>query len=50
MPATKPDKQAIRSYMQQRAKAAAPPETPERIRELLGWSMLEAARKAGQKR
>lgn len=36
-----PSKEQIRVYMQQRREAKEPPETPERIRELLGWRMLE---------
>lgn len=51
MEASQPSmKQKVRDYMEQRRTATTPPESMERIREILGFPMLEAARKAEQKR
>jgi hypothetical protein len=41
---TKPPRQAVRNWMQQRQTEQAPPPSPERIRELLGWNLIEAER------
>lgn len=38
--ATHPPKEVIREHMQQRAKSAEPPPSPERIRQELGWHLL----------
>jgi len=44
MQATHPDKQIVRQYMQQRRDERTPPPSPERVREQLGWRMIEDER------
>lgn len=39
-PASRPTKQQIRDYMQQRQASPKPPATPEEVRIQLGWAML----------
>lgn len=43
---THPSKQAVREYLAQRKRAAAPPPTPEEIRRQLGWQLLMPQLKA----
>lgn len=44
----KPSKQKVRDYMNVRAKAVTPPQTPEQIREQLGWAMIQEERATAQ--
>lgn len=37
---THPPKHIVREYLARRARAAAPPPTPEEIRRQLGWGLL----------
>ena len=46
MSVTQPEKQKVRDYLVARRSSIEPPPTPARIRELLGWSMLEAERES----
>jgi hypothetical protein len=41
---TKPDKQLVRDVLKQQREERTPPPSPERIRELLGWNLIEAER------
>ena len=50
MIATRPDKAAVRAYLAERRAAPRPPDDPARIRELLGWAMIEGERKANERR
>lgn len=47
MPSTlqSPSKEQVRMYMQERQKSPAPPPSRERVREMLGFGMLEDERK-----
>lgn len=42
---TKPPKEVVRQYMQQRFTSRTPPKTPEQVRQELGWNMLHPIRK-----
>lgn len=42
MTVTHPDKQLVRDLMLQRQADRTPPPSPERIREMLGWKLIEA--------
>lgn len=44
-PTSKPSKQQVRDFMAQRRDEQAPPPSPERIREMLGWKLIEDERK-----
>lgn len=37
---TQPTKEAVRDYLQERARASTPPEPPAEIRRQLGWWLL----------
>jgi hypothetical protein len=41
-----PDKQVVRSWMQQRLVQRTPPPSPEETRRQLGWELIEAERAA----
>lgn len=41
---TRPTKQLVRDFTDERMRAADPPPTPEEIRRQLGWYMLPANR------
>jgi hypothetical protein len=41
-----PNKEQVRAFMQQRQKEKSPPPSPEEIRRMLGWGLVEAQRKA----
>jgi hypothetical protein len=41
----KPSKEAIRTWLGSTIATRRPPPSPERIREMLGWSLLTAERK-----
>ena len=41
----KPSKEAVRTWLGSTIAMRRPPPSPERIRELLGWSLLAAERK-----
>jgi hypothetical protein len=43
---THPDKAVVRQYMERRRGEKEPPPSPERIRQELGWYLVEAERKA----
>jgi phosphoribosylaminoimidazole-succinocarboxamide synthase len=45
---TQPSKDAVRNWMQQRRAERSPPPTPERVREELGWRLVEAERKVSR--
>lgn len=45
MTITKPPKEQVRQYMQQRFTSRTPPKTPEQVRQELGWDMLRPNRK-----
>jgi hypothetical protein len=40
MTSTKPSKEQVRQFMQQRLVEHKPPPSPQEIREQLGWAML----------
>jgi len=42
---SKPDKQRVRDYMQQRQAEQKPPPTPDEVRRQMGWDLMEAERK-----
>jgi hypothetical protein len=44
-PISKPSKEAIRTWLGAAVVERRPPPSPERIREMLGWNLLETARK-----
>ena len=51
MPAIQqPPKQAVRDYLERRARANVPPPTPDEIRRQLGWGMAPPAFKASGNR
>lgn len=45
MQTTKPSHQQVRDYMAKRREEREPPPSPERIREQLGWRLIEAERR-----
>lgn len=45
-----PTKEAVRAWFASEVKAHRPPPTPERIREILGWKLIDAERPAQQSR
>lgn len=45
---SKPDRQQVRSWMQQRQAERKPPPAPEQIRRELGWQMVEAGRETNR--
>lgn len=42
---THPSKEQVREFMARRREERRPPPSPERIREELGWHLIEAARR-----
>jgi hypothetical protein len=47
---SKPSNQQVRNWMHQRQADRSPPPSPERIKEELGWRMIEDEREAKQPR
>ncbi len=47
---SKPDRQQVRSWMQQRQADRTPPPAPEQIRMELGWKMVEAERETSRRK
>jgi hypothetical protein len=47
---SKPDRELLRNWMQQRQVAVTPPPSPEEVRRQLGWGLVEAEREAKQHR
>jgi hypothetical protein len=43
---TQPSKEQVREWLAHEVQAHHPPPTPERIREQLGWKLIEATRPA----
>lgn len=41
---THPQKQEVRDYLRARSESREPPPSPDRIRELLGWKLLQPAK------
>lgn len=41
-----PTKEEVRAWLQKEIANHQPPPTPERVREMLGWKIIEAERKA----
>jgi hypothetical protein len=41
---TKPSKELVRDLMHQRRAEKLPPPSPDRWREMLGWTLIEAER------
>lgn len=39
-PISKPSKEQVRTYTEQRRKAGTPPPAPEEVRRQLGWGLL----------
>lgn len=44
MQTTKPSNQQVREFMAKRREESEPPPSPERVREMLGWHLIEAER------
>lgn len=44
MQTTHPNKEEVRQFMAKRRKESEPPPSPERVREMLGWHLIEAER------
>lgn len=47
---SKPSKSQLSDYLQERREQGGPPPTPERIRELLGWNLVQAERDSDNER
>ncbi len=41
---TKPTKHRVRAYLYERQRSPEPPPSPERIRQELGWAMVQRKR------
>jgi hypothetical protein len=44
MQTTHPNKEEVRQFMAKRREESEPPPSPERVREMLGWHLIEAER------
>jgi hypothetical protein len=47
---SKPDREVVRTWMQQRQASGSPPPSPEQVRIELGWKLVEAEREAKRPR